>query len=248
MVPLMENRGLSENGVGPHFLVGDGHYLNRPGEAERWRRLLERAVDRGAREVSVLGDLFELWIGLIEQPWQDEIFAPLRELRRQGVRLRYVVGNKDYFVAEWNARAKLFDEVLDPGGRLDSPQGPLHLAHGDLVNARDRQYRAWRRVSRSAPFALTMRAVPRRWLSGVAERVAGGMQRTNRYHKSYFPEAELRARASELGPGAALMVYGHFHVHRELEEGDKRIVTLPFLGGEGAGLLLTAAGLERIDA
>jgi UDP-2,3-diacylglucosamine pyrophosphatase LpxH len=231
-----------------HFLVGDGHYLNRPQEAERFARLLARARERGAREVSVLGDLFELWVGLVSHAWQEQIFAPLRDLRNAGLRLRYVVGNKDYFVREWNERERLFDEVLDPGGRFDSPLGTLYLAHGDLVNTRDRQYRTWRRVSRSAPFALLMKATPRAWLDGLSGRVARGMQGTNRYHKSYYPEAELRARAEELPAGRALMVYGHFHVHKEIEVGDKRVVTLPFLGAENAGLMLGERGLERLEA
>jgi UDP-2,3-diacylglucosamine pyrophosphatase LpxH len=233
-----------------HFIVGDGHFVGRSEEGPRWARLLRQAHERGAREVSILGDLFELWLGLagLEQSWQRAIFEPLFALKRVGVKLRYVVGNKDYFVEEWNAREHLFEQVWDPGGSLDSPIGPLHLAHGDLVNTRDRQYRAWRRVSRSRPFAWLVSRAPRRWTGALASRVARGMQNTNRYHKSYFPETELRRCARELPQGPATLVYGHFHVHKELTEGDKRVITLPFLGADYAGILVSGVGYEVLSS
>ena len=231
-----------------HLVIADGHYTGVAGEADRLSQLLSQ-VD-GLEELSILGDLLELWIGLagLETEWQKQLFAPLFELRAQGVFLRYLMGNKDYHIDAWNERHGLFDEVLAESTVVDSPQGPLHLAHGDLVNHRDRQYRRWRRLSHSAPFSLAFRAMPRRWLAGLSDRVATGMERTNREHKSYFPENELRARARELPPGRATLIYGHFHLHRELEEGDKRIITLPFLGDDNAGILIDERGFARIEA
>lgn len=230
-----------------YLIVGDGHYAGREGEAGRWAALLERAEQAGLRELSILGDFFEVWVGLagLESAWHEPFFAPLRRLRSRGVRLSYVVGNKDYFIEEWNARHGLFDRVASDELVLDAAGRALHLAHGDLVNRRDRQYRAWRAFSRSAPVRAVARALPRTWLGGLARDLEQRLRATNRYHKSYFPEEELRARARALPPGEALLVYGHFHQHRELVEGDKRIVTLPFLGGESAGVWLDEMGVRR---
>lgn len=227
-----------------HWIAGDGHFVGAAGEAEKWRALVERVAEAGATEISILGDLFELWIGLdgLETDWQRAVFEPLFALKRRGVRLRYVVGNKDYFVREWNRRRQLFDEVIEKGAAV----GALYLAHGDLVNVRDKQYRFWRAFSRSFFVRLLMQAWPRQHLAKLAARVAERMKGTNLYHKSYFPEAELRARARELPPGAGTLVYGHFHVHKTLSEGDKRIVTLPFLGGEWAGVLIDRDGEARV--
>ena len=232
-----------------HLIVGDGHYCGTPAEAEGWVRLLRSAHAEGVREVSILGDFFELWIGLrgLDAAWQEPLFAPLRELKAAGVTLRYVWGNKDFFIEDWNCRAKLFDVVTDHL-RLETPAGPLYLEHGDLVNTADRQYRLWRALSRSAPFSLLARALPRRWLARAAERAAEKMRGSNRYHKSYFPEDQLRAKARALPPGPAILVFGHFHVHHELTEGDKKIITLPFLGGECAGVWLDAKGARIFKA
>jgi UDP-2,3-diacylglucosamine pyrophosphatase LpxH len=233
-----------------HLVVGDGHYFGAPDEPDRWSSLLRQATATGVTEISILGDFFELWLGLpgLETEWQERLWVPLRELKARGVRLRYVVGNKDYFIREWNQRHQLFDAVVEKNVSLDGPAGPLHLAHGDLVNRADHQYRAWRAFSRSLPVQLKIKFLPRRWLAKLGEKAAAKMQSTNRYHKSYFPEDQLRARARELPPGPATMIYGHFHAFHELTEGDKKIITLPFLGAENAGVLITAGGIRRFPA
>lgn len=233
-----------------HLVIGDGHYFGADDEPARWSALLAAASVTRVTEISILGDFFELWLGLsgLETPWQEKLWAPLRELKSRGVKLRYVVGNKDFFVKEWNQRHQLFDAVIEKSVTLESAAGPLgliHLAHGDLVNRADRQYRAWRAFSRSMPVQFKIKLLPRRWLARLGEKAAAKMQTTNRYHKSYFPEDQLRARARELPPGLATMIYGHFHAFHELQEGDKKIITLPFLGAENAGVLITSSGIHR---
>lgn len=233
-----------------HLIVADGHYCGAEGETQRWRTLLDAAQTAGVDEISILGDFFELWIGLegLFAGWQQALFEPLRRAKQAGCRLRYVVGNKDYFVESWNQREALFDEVADPSCVVDSVAGQLHLAHGDLVNQADRQYRAWRAVSRGGPLPWLVRALPRRFVGRRAERVAERMKATNLRHKSYFPEDQLRGRARELCARSATLVFGHFHQYRVIREGDKTVVTLPFLGTENAGVLVTAEGLKRFAA
>ncbi|MEK7705913.1 MAG: metallophosphoesterase [Myxococcota bacterium] len=232
-----------------HLIVGDGHFVGAPGEAEGWTQLLAHARAQGMTELSILGDFFELWIGLrgLEQPWHEALFAPLRKLKQDGVRLRYVVGNKDYFVREWNERHAVFDEVWTESGEIDSPLGRLHLEHGDVVNRADRPYRLWRAFSRSLPVRLLARVLPRPLLARLGERVATALQRTNRYHKSYFPREALLARGAALRHRAVVLVYGHFHEHHVLAIAGQQIVTLPFLGRELAGVWLSAAGVQRFD-
>jgi UDP-2,3-diacylglucosamine pyrophosphatase LpxH len=233
-----------------HLVVGDGHYFGAPDEPARWSALLAAATQAGVTELSILGDFFELWLGLsrLETPWQETLWAPLREMKSRGVKLRYVVGNKDFFVKEWNQRHQLFDAVIEKSVLLESAAGPIHLAHGDLVNHADHQYRAWRAFSRSAPIQLFIKSLPRSYLARLGEKTAAKMQGTNRYHKSYFPEDQLRAHARELPPGPATMIYGHFHAFHELQEGEKKIITLPFLGAENAGVLITSSGIHRFPA
>lgn len=233
--------------MGAHLLIGDGHYTGGDDERLRWSRLVEEVEREGIGELSILGDFFELWIALegAMPTWQLEMIEPLHRLRARGVTLRYVIGNKDYFVAEWNEDARLFDHVIDGVETVDSPQGPLHLAHGDLVNRADRQYRAWRAFSRSVPLRLLARSLPRPAVRRIGERVAKRLESTNQTHKSYYPEEQLVARAREVTQTPATQVYGHFHVYRELQVEGVRVITLPFLATENAGVLVDDRGFHR---
>ena len=99
----------------------------------------------------LLGDLFQAWVGLpsFETPEVAAIVRALLDLRRRGLRVDYVEGNRDFFLAG-SPYADAFDRVVletafTVGGRR-------YLAvHGDGLNDRDWKYRFWRRVSKSAP-------------------------------------------------------------------------------------------------
>ncbi|MEM6531723.1 MAG: hypothetical protein AAF654_03835 [Myxococcota bacterium] len=233
-----------------HVLVGDGHYRGTTQERAQWTRLVGKLIADQVSEFSVMGDFFELWIGLrgVMPRWQSEMLEELEPLKRAGTRIRYVIGNKDYFVEEWNARSGLFDAVVDGVEVCPSPQGDLHLAHGDLVNRADRQYRTWRAFSRSWPIRTLARILPRPALSALGSKLSKTLESTNKTHKMYFPEDELEARARELPPGPATQIYGHFHVHRELRFDEKRVITLPFLATENAGVLVDDHGFHRYEA
>lgn len=230
-----------------HVLIGDGHLRGRHDELEQFRTLLARIERDRIEELSILGDLFELWLAIDDAMprWQHETLNDLYTLRDRGVKLRYAIGNKDYFVSQWNRKHGLFDSVIDEPERVESPQGLLYLAHGDRVNQRDRQYQLWRKISRSTPATALALALPPSWLGKLGQWMAVKMETTNSNHKIGFPEEELRARASELPPGKAIQFYGHFHVHHDLSIGDKRVITLPFLAEENAGLIVDHAGIRR---
>jgi UDP-2,3-diacylglucosamine hydrolase len=233
-----------------HLIVGDGHYNNRPGELQRWQRLLEQALRDDVDEISILGDFFELWIALpgLMPAWQDAFLEPLRALRARGVYLRYVVGNKDYYVDTWNRRSRLFDEVVATDVVIACSRGPLYLAHGDLVNTADRQYRLWRAFSRSGFIRFVGRALPAFVMKRLSLAIAARLQTTNLEHKSYYPESSLRALAEQWRERCAVMVFGHFHVHREFEHAGIQVVTLPFLCSQNAGMLVQDEGISLFSA
>ena len=91
----------------------------------------------------------------------------------------------------------MFDAVSDTGLREDWGSRKIWAAHGDLVNRDDIQYRAWRRISRSAPFWWLFSAIPRRRRFAIAESIESRMRATNVEMKREFPEALLRAYAAD---------------------------------------------------
>jgi len=231
-------------------LLGDAHLRERDAEVEAFIRFLD-TLPRDIGTLAILGDLFAIWIGRPElvRPHHRSVVDALRRLRGRGCRLIYVEGNHDFLLVPLyqgdpfdRLEADALEEVL--GGRR------AHLAHGDLVNTRDRQYRAWRALSKNRLFFASFSLLPaaaRRRIAEVLERSLAG---TNLEFRRGFPLAECEAYArSRLRAGDELLVFGHFHEERRLdyEEGGRRgsVFVLP-AWREGHRYLRIAPGSEPV--
>src|SRR4029077_13688027 len=113
---------------------------------------------QGADRLVILGDLFQAWVGIprFETPEVAAAVAALRDLRRRGVRVDYIEGNRDFFL-RGGPYADAFDtlalEVAFEAG------GPRYLAvHGDRLNDRDWQDRDSRRLCEGPGLAVPRRA------------------------------------------------------------------------------------------
>ena len=104
----------------------------------------------------------------------------------------------------------------------------LFAIHGDLANRRDRQYRAWRRVGRSAVLWALFNLLPRSRRLKTASSLEERMRGSNPDFKRAFPEAEVREYATPwLARGHDAVVLGHFHVELDLAARQGRILVLP---------------------
>jgi UDP-2,3-diacylglucosamine hydrolase len=205
-------------------LLGDAHLREGDAEVGAFVRFVD-ALPRDIRTLAILGDLFAVWIGspdLLKAHHRNVIDA-LTRLRARGCSLVYVEGNHDYFLGRLYA-STLFDrfstDVLD----MDLAGRRLHLAHGDLVNRRDRQYLAWRAVSKSRPFYSAFSLLPARTRVSIADGLEERLARTNQDFRTGFPFAECEAYARRrIGEGARVLVLGHFHEERRLDfrEGER---------------------------
>ncbi len=213
--------------------IGDVH-LDRDDESlDDFLGFLD-GLRRDCERLVLMGDLFNLWIGdrALEQPHQRAVCERLAGLRGAGVPVRYVEGNRDYRIASgYTGRpdSPLDDASLD--GLSETWGGSkLFAIHGDLVNVRDRQYRSWRRLSRSAPVWGLVHLLPRGRRLRFAEGLETKLRRTNLAFKAEFPERQVRDYGARfLRAGHDAVVLGHFHVERELiqESPPGRILVLP---------------------
>lgn len=216
-----------ERGHAGVAVLADAHLGGPGGEAAPLLEQLEALPAAGCRRLLLLGDLFQLWIGerRYETPDIARVVEALAELRGAGVRVDYIEGNRDFFLAESPYR-HAFDSVgteitLEAGGRR-------YLAvHGDGLDRRDWKYRFWRAVSKSRPSRIAARRVPRRH----AQRLVFGTERTlsatNQEHKRRIPEEVLRSYGRRrLAEGHDVLLLGHFHEPLTLRvpEGEVRLV------------------------
>ena len=196
-------------------IVADAHIGGPGGEVAPLLAQLRALPDEGAERLVLLGDLFQVWVGY-EQYETPEIAAFLKEidaLRARGVRVDYIEGNRDFFLAEGPYRSR-FDAV---GFEVALTHGPLRylFVHGDGLNERDRQYLFWRWLSKSAPVRATIRHLPARAVRRMVDSTERKLTGTNFKHKVRVPEEAIRAFGEKrLAEGHDVLFLGHFHEPR----------------------------------
>lgn len=213
---------------GDLVFIGDVHLERDDAELPAFLALLDRLALTASRLV-LLGDLFNLWIGQqkLEQPHQTAVLNKLAELRRRGLTVRYVEGNRDYWVGSHYV-GRALDEASSTGLVEQMGGHRIFAIHGDLVNPADRPYRLWRRISRSSPVRLAFNGMPRRLRLQLANLLEMRLRSTNARFKRHFPEAQVRSYAARwLSAGYDAVVLGHFHAEHDLPSAAGRVLVLP---------------------
>jgi UDP-2,3-diacylglucosamine hydrolase len=218
--------------AGDLAFIGDVH-LDRDDPALGGFLAFLHGLSDTASRVVLLGDLFNVWIGgaAMERPHQTAVVRELAGLRRRGVVVRYLEGNRDYRIGRHLA-GTAFDDASDTF-LVERLHGlSIYATHGDRVNVRDRQYRLWRSFSRSAPVWALFGLLPARRRAALVDGLERRMRGTNLAQKRRFPEELVRAFGAErLSEGHDAVVLGHFHVEQELRietgRGPGRVYVLP---------------------
>lgn len=202
---------------GDLVFIGDVHLQEDAAQVDAFLAALDRLAATTARLV-LMGDLFDLWIGRreMERPQQQRVVEFLARLRRRGMVVRYVEGNRDYGVAAAHSGGALDD--ASEHGLVERIGGhSLFAIHGDRARSDDWPSRLWRRLSRSAPFWNIFHDLPVPARIRLADALERRMRRMNVRHKQGFPEDAVRAYAAPfLARGHDAVVLGHFHVERDL--------------------------------
>lgn len=232
--------------------IGDVHLDRDDPDLPAFLAYLRGLVPRAGRVV-LIGDLFNLWIGVpeLEQEHHNAVISCLRAMRSAGTEIHYLEGNRDYRIAAAHL-GTTFDAVSDVGLDETWAGRRIFASHGDLVNRRDVQYRIWRRFSRSAAAWRLFSAFPRARRFKIAESFEKSMRATNANMKRVFPEAFVRAFAApHLGDVGDAVVLGHFHVEKDLlarPTGTGRIIVIPEWKGSRRHLRVDALGAMAIES
>jgi len=210
------------------LIIADSHVGQGVDDAGAMSSLVRCAAASGVEEVIYLGDAFQYLIGM-KKFWTTavrEVMESWREVRRRGVRIVVIEGNRDFFLDEpelaaeidWSGRCYEFD----PGDRR------FRLDHGDLVNRRDFQYRFWSTISKSAVARIWARLLPRSAAVAIVRHMEAHLATTNRKFRYTKPIEDLRRSASSAwAEGIDVLFWGHFHTHWECSDGGRRAMIIP---------------------
>jgi UDP-2,3-diacylglucosamine hydrolase len=230
--------------------VGDVHLHLGDAAVEPFTRMLHR-VSETCDSLVLMGDLFNLWIGQpeLQLAHQHEVAEALRMIRSRGVAVHYIEGNRDYRIGQ-AFQGDLFDTAGDSGLELRVSGRSLWAIHGDLANRADRQYRAWRRVSRSDAIWWCFGLLPARLRLSVAGKLETWIRSTNLALKRRLPRTLIVDYASELAArGHDAIVLGHFHVEKHWPlVGGASVYVLPEWNGSRRHLVADDSGIRFVDS
>jgi len=212
--------------------LSDAHLNQDDRHSQAFLSLADRAAaDR--IPLFLLGDVFDLWFGApgLTFGFQRPIIDHLRELRRAGLPIYYVEGNRDFFVKK-DHEGTTFDAVSEGEMRTAVGEKRLYLTHGDTVNRADFTYRFWKRVSKNRLSYGGVAHLPSSLILPMANWIERKLKRSNRRYKGSFPEREAREFSlRHFRQGVDFVVLGHFHEERLMrfaqEDGEKVLAVLP---------------------
>lgn len=227
----------------PLVYVADSHLTTNDSETDSFIAFLKE-VGSQAETLYILGDLFNVWFGeaKFRMPHQQKVLTALGEVASSGVVLKFVEGNRDFSVRRNHLGKPFADVGVD---HLVEDYGPhrIFAAHGDEVNRDDRQYRLWKRVTKSGLVYGTFRLLPGVWGIRLGESLERKLSGTNLHHKSRFPTEQCRAYAESLfREGCDTMVLGHFHEEKQLNFNGGTVFVLPTWRGHHRYLRFEGAG------
>ncbi len=214
------------------------------------RGFLELASRAAAEKIPLflLGDIFDLWFGapVLTFAFQQPVVDRLRELRKGGLHMYYVEGNRDFYLKR-DHEGTTFDVVAEGDMRAAVGERRLHLSHGDMVNRADFAYRFFKGMSKNRLANEAVARLPASFFLPVAERIERTLKRSNRRYKGSFPEKECREFAMRLFQrGVDFVLLGHFHEERLMRfsvgKATKVVAVLPSWKDRWRYFYLTADG------
>ena len=205
-----------------------------------------RTEARKARELYILGDLFDLWLG---DDNKDELYKTitkaLAECSNHGVSIYIMAGNRDFFLGRDFAMAAKSHLITEPKVIMLYSKRVL-LLHGDLLCTDDKKYQLFRKIVRSNIIQKIFLALPLAWRHSLAQQIQRSTKKigANSFQQNpAITDVTQQAVANALKLNCVkLMIHGHTHlpgIH------DNRIVLGAWTKTQGS-VLVCEPGVENL--
>lgn len=131
------------------LFISDLHlHTQRPAVTQAFFYFLQTTAKQ-AEALYILGDLFEVWLGDDDDtPVYREVINALSDCVNQGTPVYFMRGNRDFLVGEAFAQQTNCEILADPS--IIQYEGLTYLlSHGDSLCTLDKDYMAFRSMTRS---------------------------------------------------------------------------------------------------
>jgi len=203
-----------------NLLVVSDLHLN-PETSDRNKKFVHflEYVQTSGDRLLILGDLFDLWFGWkqLQFEFQADIINRMNNLAEMGLHIDYVEGNRDFGIGFLERRP--FQKVFSKRMELHWGDRIIAAEHGDLINRADRQYRAFRKLTKNAMSYFLISHLPASWLLAFSIRLEKSLKNTNQTYRVSYPEDYCKEfREEAFRRGADIVLAGHFHQERTVKE------------------------------
>lgn len=194
------------------LLIADLHLQpSQPAIAQGFIDYL-RGPAREASSLTILGDLFEAWIGDdYRGDFERQIIAELKACAEAGTRLAFMHGNRDFLIGESFAADSGCALLEDPTVVELAGQRVL-LMHGDSLCTRDEAYMAFRQQARNPAWQAQILAMPVQERLALAKKLREQSGEANTNKAEDIMDVTLSAVVDTMeGHDVHVMIHGHTH-------------------------------------
>ena len=182
-----------------------------------------------ARELYLLGDLFEYWAGDddLDSPFNKYVIDAIRAVSDAGVAVYWIAGNRDFLVGERFAQAAGLTLLAEPhvaviGGRR------IALVHGDAECTDDVSYMAFRKQVRDPAWQQQFLAMPLAQRKAIIAGLREGSREAHTGKTMAIMDVTPAAiDALHVATGADTIIHGHTHRPALHEDGARKRYVLP---------------------
>jgi len=174
--------------------------------------LRKRAID--AKELYLLGDLFEYWAGDddIASLYNRRIVTALRDASDAGAKIFWIAGNRDFLIGADFATATGATLLSDPSVATIAGQR-IALAHGDAQCTDDSDYMAFRENVRQQEWQRNFLAMPLVQRKAIIDGLRNDSREAQRTKSYAIMDVNERAITSLFDATAtSVLIHGHTHM------------------------------------
>jgi UDP-2,3-diacylglucosamine hydrolase len=183
----------------------------RPAATGTFLRFL-KGTAREARDLYVLGDLFESWTGDDDpNPLHQEVASAIAALSKSGTRCFFMAGNRDFVIGpDYLARCEL-TRLNDPTLICVAGQSVL-VSHGDIYCTDDIGYQRYRRIVYNPLMRAAYDALP----FAMRSRIVGSIRSNSQTSVDFKPPEIMDVNQNAIEEAlrdfdVGILLHGHTH-------------------------------------